>query len=220
MASWFCALPLGILAAVAFVVAPSVAGAATPVTPESLTNCSGQLAADSSGASQGEPYLTDYSFYCDTPITGYTVTVDRAAGDYSNVDNYSPNANVIVPGGAISTIESITCEGTAPSNGINCNAGAGGFVSPYYAVQGSVDLVAPYCKSLPAKAKPGTLATPQAMVSIVVTDNTGAEDGPFYLPLATACKKVANTVPAPVKKKSAAKKADAKASAAAKRSAG
>jgi len=70
----------------------------------------------------------------------------------------------------------------------------------YASAQGSFDLVQPYCAYLPAKAKPGTPAVPQAIVSVVVTDNSGAEDGPFYLSLASKCAKVPSVVPTPTPK--------------------
>jgi hypothetical protein len=185
----------------------NVAGAATaPPTPESLTNCGGTLTPDASGASQDEPYLLDYAFNCNTQISAYTITVDRLASGTANVDNYSSSANVVEPDQSISPTESITCEGTTPSNGINCNLGAGGLMDTYAAAEGSIDLVQPYCAYLPPKAKPGTPAVPQAIVSVVVTDNTGAEDGPFYLSPTTACKKVAAVVPTPVTKVTKKKK--------------
>ena len=201
---------LGLAAAVALGGTPLVAGAAAaPPTPESLTSCGGTLAADPTGTSQGEPNLLDYEFNCDTPISAYTITVDRLPSSLGNIDNYDSTGNVLLSSGTISTTESITCEGTTPSNGINCNLGAGIVMDSYAAAEGSIDLVAPYCAYLPAKAKHGTPAVPQAIVSVVVTDNTGAEDGPFYLSPTTACKKVPAVVPAP-KTTTKKKKADRK----------
>lgn len=96
-----------------------------------------------------------------------------------------------------STSESDTCEGTTPSDGINCNFGAGGVLSAGNIADGSIDPVAPYCKSLPVKAAAGTAAIPPALVQLVVTDATGAEDGPFVLGPAKACPKVPDVVPVP-----------------------
>lgn len=189
---------VGVAAAVLLAGQPGAAGAATtPVTPESLTNCVGGLTADPTGPSQDEPNLVDYAFSCDTPITAYTVTVDRLASGQGNLDNYSPTAGVFLNNQTTpSTTEGFTCEGSTPSNGINCNAGAASQMDAYDFAEGSVDLVEPYCAYLPAKAKAGTPAVPQAIVSVVVTDNTGAEDGPFYLSLNTKCAKVPAVVPA------------------------
>jgi hypothetical protein len=203
------------IAAAALGAMPLTAGAATTLpTPESLTNCGGTLTPDASGSSQGEPNLLDYAFDCSTPISAYTITVDRVPRGTGNLDNYSPTANVVVPGGAsISTTEAITCEGSTPSNGINCTLGLNStstslsLMDAFASAQGSIDLVEPYCAYLPPKAKAGTPAVPQAIVSVVVTDNTGAEDGPFYLGYTSACKKVPATVPAtPTKAKKKAKK--------------
>ena len=187
-------------------VGPATAATAPP-TPESLTNCGGTLTPDSTGASQGQPNLLDYTFNCSTQISAYTITADRAPADQGNIDNFNSAPSVVEPNGTESTTESITCEATTPSNGVNCNLGAGGLMDAYAAAEGSFDLVEPYCSYLTPKAKPGTPAVPQAIVSVVVTDNTGAEDGPFYLTLSSKCPKVAAVVPQPVaKSKTKAKK--------------
>jgi hypothetical protein len=183
--------------AVAALVPPAGAGAATaPPTPESLTTCTGHWSSDSSGKTQDEPYLIDYAFGCDTDISAYTLIVDRGAGQDETIDDFSPTASVILPYGAPSTTETVACEGTTPSDATNCNAGAGGVVTANYSIQGSVDPIAAACKHLPAKGRPGTPAIPEAIVQVVVTDNTGAEDGPFDLrPAPGTCKRVPNTVP-------------------------
>lgn len=194
---------LGIGVALVAAAAPAVSFAA--VTPASLTNCSGKLSKDSTGSSQGEPNLLDYSFSCDTDISAYTILLDRRASDFANIDDYNPAPSVLQADGVTpSTTESLTCEGVTPSNGINCNAGAGGVLSSGFFADGSIDPTQPYCKYLPPKAKPGTLAIPQAIVELVVTDNTGAEDGPFQLKL-SGCPKVPNVAPAPKTKKSKGK---------------
>jgi hypothetical protein len=73
-------------------------------------------------------------------------------------------------------------------------------------VNGSVDPIDPYCKTLPAGAKPGTAAIPQASVSLVVTDVTGAQDGPFRIYYSQKCPAVPDRVPAPVKPKTKVKR--------------
>lgn len=181
----------------------ATAGAANSAPPPaSLTNCSGHLAADSAAAKDGEPFLTDYTFSCSTGITAYTILVDLVAGHDDNLDDFGPSPSVVGPPGAPSPTESVTCEGATPSSGVNCNAGAGGVLTAGNKVVGSVDLSASYCKYLPAKAKPDTLAVPRANVQLLVSDETGAEDGPFDLKLNKACPKVTNVVPARSKKTS------------------
>ncbi len=176
---------------------PAVANAAA-VTPESLTTCSGSIAPDASGTAIGEPYLLDYTFQCSTDISAYTVIVNRQAGDDGNLDDYNSSPAVLDSDGVTpNATESITCEGSTPSDGVNCNAGAGAVLSAGNFAEGSVDLVEPYCKYLPSGAAPGTPAVPRANVQLIVTDYTGAQDGPFDLDRATACPKVANFVPTP-----------------------
>lgn len=199
------------------VVSTTAASAASAPTPESFTSCHGQVANDRSGAAIDEPYLLDYRFSCDTNISAYTLIVDRAASSGGNLDDFNANPNVFAADGVTpSSTTSVTCEGTTPSNGFNCNFGAGGSLAAGDVIAGSVDLVAPYCKSLPPGPKPGTLAKsgtlaiPRAQVSLVVTDSTGAEDGPFALGRTTACPKVPNVVPKPKVKSKAKSKRTAK----------
>jgi hypothetical protein len=175
------------------------AGAAPP-TPNSETDCLGSLTKDRA-PTPDDPNLLDYSIYCHGDFTAYTLIAHRTLFDFSTIDDFSSDISVIQPGGTPSATEAVTCAATLPGDGINCNAGAGGVVSAYFQAQGSFDLTDPYCKTLPKGAKPGTLAVPQAFVEFVVTDATGAEDGPFRLSLTPACPRVPNKVPVPPKKK-------------------
>jgi hypothetical protein len=208
--------PPVILAAAVWLVGggSSATAASTPAppTPVSLTTCSGSLSPDSTGTSIGEPYLTDYRFSCNGNITSYTVVANRQSGDIGNIDDFNGSPIVFKADGVTPSLtESALCSATTPSDGINCNFGAGGALTASYFAVGSVDLIAPYCKSLPLKAKPGTPAIPQAIVQLIVTDATGAQDGPFALSLSSRCPRVRNTVPAIKKaKKAHAKKARAR----------
>lgn len=196
---------VGGLVAVAAFVAPAMASAAA-VTPTSLTDCGGKVSADPGAKAAGEPNLLDYTFSCDSGITAYSIIVDQqgdgAAG--GTLDDYNPSPSVFETDGVTpNPTESITCEGTTPSDGINCNTGTEGVqLTDGYFVDGSVDPIQAYCKHLPTTAsgklaKPGTAAVPQAQVQLIVTDYTGAEDGPFDLGPAKACAKVPNAVPTP-----------------------
>jgi len=81
----------------------------------------------------------------------------------------------------------VACSGEIPGYGINCNAGAGGsIVSPDWA-EGTFDTTEPYCANIPPGSKPGTKPDPAAVVELVVSDTTGAEDGPFRLRLSGKC---------------------------------
>jgi hypothetical protein len=203
---------LGAGLAVALAALPTAA-AATLVTPASLTNCFGSLKADATGKSAGQPNLLDYSITCSTDISAYTVFVVRPQDADNNIQQYATNPNVIYPStyptpGLAGTVSSqgVDCEGVSPSDGVNCYAqtiGSDGktpvlgAISAFYTTQGSVSLDEPYCKYLPKGAKPGTAAVPKAIVEYIVTDNTGAEDGPFVLNLkGSTCPKVSNAVPA------------------------
>ena len=203
-----CALP-----ALALAVLPAAAGAAA-VTPTSATDCGGKIAADPGAKAADEPNLLDYSFSCDGGITAYTVIVDQQGDSASGgtIDDYNSSPLVFESDGVTpSSSESLTCEGTTPSDGINCNTGTQGVqLSDGFFADGSVDPIQAYCKHLPTDAngktaKPGTAAVPQAVVQVVVTDYTGAQDGPFDLGPAKACPKVPNVVPTPPKPKAKGK---------------
>lgn len=176
----------------------SSALAAAP-TPESLATCYGSLANGTATADQ--PNLMNYQFKCDSRITAYTIVANRAPRNFDVLDAFSTTALVLDPHGNIVSDESFGCEGTMPGDGINCNAGAGGFMGAWNVAQGSFDLTDPYCKTLAPNAKPGTAATPQAIVQLVVTDVTGAQDGPFRLAPSTACPAVPDRAPTPKSKK-------------------
>jgi hypothetical protein len=207
------------LASGAVVVAACMLPAASSaaVTPTSLTFCKGKVSPDAGGAAANEPNLLDYRFTCDGGITAYTIIVNQQGDAASGgaIDDFNPSPSVFETDGLTpSPTETITCEGTTPSNGVNCNLTTGGVqLTREYFAAGSVDPIQPYCKHLPTTAngklaKPGTPAVPQALVQLVVTDYTGAEDGPFTLWPSNACAKVPNAVPTPapkVKKKTKAK---------------
>jgi hypothetical protein len=191
------------------------------VTPASLTDCLGNIKADASGASSGEPNLLDYAITCNTAISAYTVFVVRPQDADNNIDEYSSNANVVYPSNSpmagTVTSQGVNCEGVTPSDGVNCFASAIGSdgktpvlgaIGAWFTTEGSIALDEPYCKYLPKGAKPRTAAVPTAIVEVVVTDHTGAEDGPFQLNLTgSKCPKVANAVPAKAAKKKSAKTA-------------
>jgi hypothetical protein len=178
----------------------TAAAGAAPVTPNSATDCLGSIKKDPAPTSD-DPNLIDYTIYCHGDFTAYTLIAHRRLWDFDTIDDFSSDVSVTQTDGTPSATEAVSCAATLPGDGINCNAGAGGVISAYYQVQGSFDLTDPYCKNLPKGAKPGTLAEPQAFVEYVVTDATGAQDGPFRLSLNPACPRVPDRVPLPAKKK-------------------
>jgi hypothetical protein len=176
---------LMVLALIVFgsILVPS-AVAATP-TPESATLCGGTLTRAKPTAD--DPNLVNYKFNCNGGITAYTLIVLRTPNDFNTIDDFDTNPLVFdTTGNPLSNV-ALNCAGQIPGNGINCNAGAGGSVpSPDWAA-GTFDTSEPYCANLPVGAKPGTKPDPTAVVELVVSDSTGAEDGPFRLRLNGKC---------------------------------
>ncbi len=184
-------------------VVPAVSDAAAP-TPASFTSCSGSLKPDSGARKAKEPNLLDYSFTCNGGIVAYTVIAYQAGDDNAAIQDYAPAPLVLETDNLTpSPTETVTCEGAQPSNGINCNTGTylSEITGGYY-VDGTIDLVQDYCKHLPTPAKgetlrAGTPAIQTARVQLIVTDWSGAQDGPFALRQAKACPVVPNVAPKP-----------------------
>jgi len=170
---------------------PGGAATTTTVTPESATNCGGSLRR---APSSDEPNTLSYKFNCDGGITAYTIIATRGPSDLSTIDDFSPNSLAYGTSGVDSKV-SFTCEGSIPGNGVNCNTGASSLSlpSPEF-VEGTFDTTDPYCGTVSTKAtkkattKASSKAEPQAVVQLIVSDVTGAEDGPFTLNLSPACK--------------------------------
>ena len=176
------------------------AAAATP-TPESATLCGGSLKRAKPTAD--DPNLVSYKFNCNGSITAYTLIVLRKPNDFNTIDDFDTNPLVVDPtGNPLSTV-ALSCAGQIPGNGINCNAGAGGSVASPDWAEGTLDTSEPYCANLPPDSKPGTKPDPAAVVELVVSDSTGAEDGPFRLRLDGKCPAV-HAKPKPKPKKAAA----------------
>src|ERR1700761_8500484 len=163
---------LGLSLGAAFGGAASSAGAATLVTPASLTQCAGSLTLDPSGSKSGQDNLTDYSIGCNGPISSYTIFVVRPQDQNNNIDQFATNATTTYPAtyppnptlAGQSANEVATCEGVTPSDGVNCYAQALGSdgktpvlgsINAFYGIDGSITLDEPYCKYLPTGAKAG-----------------------------------------------------------------
>jgi len=152
--------------------------AAAP-TPESTTSCGGTLSR--AKATFLDPNLLNYQFNCDWGITSYTILVNRKPSDTTTIDDFSSSVSVFDPDGSADPKEVFACSGTIPGDGVNCNAGAGGFMAAPNTAEGQIDTTDPYCPYIPKGSPKGTKAQPGAVVQLVVTDTTGAEDGPFRL---------------------------------------
>jgi hypothetical protein len=191
---------LGALALTYGALAGQAEAASSAPPPESTASCYGSL---SPTPTSDEPNLLEYKFHCDTRITAYTVLVHRGLDFDDTIDDFSATAGVFQPdGNTPDTNTSWTCEGTVPSSATNCNTGKqGAWMAAWSWADGTVDTIDPYCKNLPAGAKPGTAAEPQAWVQVVVTDVSGAQDGPFRLYYSQTCPAVPARVPFPAKPK-------------------
>ncbi len=178
--------------------------AAAP-TPESATLCGGTLKRAKPTAD--DPNLVNYQFNCSQGISAYTLIVLRQPNNFNTIDDFDTNPLVVDPtGNPLSTV-AVSCAGQIPGNGINCNSGAGGSIASPDSVEGTFDATEPYCANIPPGSPAGTKPDPTAVVQLVVSDWTGAEDGPFRLPLAGKCPVV--HVKPKTKKKAGASKAAA-----------
>jgi hypothetical protein len=169
------------------VLACGLAGTASAAatTPQSTTNCGGSLTrAKPTG---NDPNLLDYSFNCDWGVSSYTLIVNRAPNNDTTLDDFASTVGVFDPTGNPVGTESFNCTGTIPGDGVNCNAGAGGYLPAPDLAQGFIDTTDPYCANIPPGSPAGTRPEPTAVVELVVTDTTGAEDGPFRLRLSSKC---------------------------------
>jgi hypothetical protein len=158
--------------------------AAVP-TPESATLCGGTL--KRAKPSADDPNPVSYKFNCNGSITAYTLVVLRKSNDSNTIDDFASSVSVFDPSGNPLSTASFACSGQIPGDGVNCNAGAGGsMASPDWA-EGTFDTTEPYCANIPAGSPIGTKPDLAAVVELVVSDSTGAEDGPFRLRLAGKC---------------------------------
>ena len=179
----------------------ATADAASAPPPTSSATCYGGV---TPAPTADDPNLLDYKFNCDQRITAYTVIVNRALDNAPTIDDFEPApAAYLQDGSTPDATVAWTCEGYLPSLASNCNTGKqGAFMGAWSWVDGSVDLIDPYCKNLPVGAKPGTPAEPQASVALVVTDVSGGQDGPFRLYYTgKKCATVPDRAPAAVKPK-------------------
>jgi hypothetical protein len=166
-----------VVALVAGAVPASAFAAAPP--PESTANCYGGV---TRAPTSDEPNALSYKFHCDQAITAFTLLVNRGS-NYDTLDDFDTSPLVTQADGTTAdTTTSWACEGYTPGQSFNCNTGGGKtLMNAWSYVHGSFDPTGPYCKYIPSGAKPGSPAVPRAIVQVVVSDISGAEDGPFRL---------------------------------------
>lgn len=173
--------------------------AAAP-TPESATQCGGILTR--AKPTSTDPNLVNYAFSCDWGVSAYTLIVTRTPNDDSTIDDFLSSVPIFDPTGNPVSTASFNCAGTIPGDGINCNAGAGGYMAAPNTAKGSFDTADPYCPYIPPGAPAGTKPQPGGVVELIVSDTTGAEDGPFRLRLTGKCPAPKATPKAKTKSKS------------------
>jgi hypothetical protein len=183
-------LALAVCASAAFA-SPAMAA------PQAATTCNGSL---TKAPTADEPNNLNYQFQCTWGVSAYTILANRTPNDFSTIDDFSTVANVVDSAGTINPTQSFTCEGSLPGNGVNCNAGGKWMDAPQFA-EGSFDLTVPFCSHVATADELASTAAasrsrnrtskpvivPQAFVQVIVTDTTGAQDGPFRLPLQGKC---------------------------------
>jgi hypothetical protein len=160
------------------------APASAAVVPQAATACRGLL---TKAPTANEPNNLSYQFHCSSAITAYTLIANRTPSDFGVIDDFSVTADVQDSTGAIVPTEAVGCEGGIPGNGVNCNNNGATAISAGHVMVGTFDTADPYCPSIPTGSPPGTNPLPQAVVQLVVTDVTGAQNGPFRISLGKAC---------------------------------
>jgi hypothetical protein len=182
---WWALVPLA-LAVGGALLSQSAVAAVPP--PQSATSCGGSLTKAKPTAD--DPNLLNYKFSCDWGVSAYTLFVLRRPYVDATIDDFLSNPGVFDPLGNPVSTTSFTCAGTIPGVAINCNAGAGGWMAAPNWAEGTIDTTDPFCPSIPKGSPAGTKPTPGAIVELVVSDTTGAEDGPFRLYPSSKCPKV------------------------------
>ena len=153
--------------------------------PQSATSCGGLL--KRAKATPDDPNQLSYKFTCNWGISAYTLIVTRKSNDDATIDDFASSVSVFDPTGNPLSTQSFNCAGTIPGDGVNCNAGAGGYMAAPNWAEGTFDTIDPYCPNIPKGAPANARPEPGAVVQLVVTDTTGAEDGPFRLRLLGKC---------------------------------
>jgi hypothetical protein len=171
------------------------AASAMAAAPESSAHCGGSLTLGK--ATVDDPNLIDYKFNCDYGISAYTLTISRGLSGDAPVDDFSASAGVFDDSGNAVGTEGFSCSGSIPGYGVNCNDGGGSSLTAPFVVEGTFDPVDPYCANVPQGSPAGARPEPTALVELVVTDTTGAQDGPFRLGLTSACPAVHVVAPKP-----------------------
>jgi hypothetical protein len=203
LAKWRMAVGAAALTS-AVALAVAVLPTAAQATPTGLVTCRGGLSKATPTAQ--DPNLLGYQFHCSADIESYSIIVNRGLNDFGTIDDFNVAPNVYNDQlTEISPTETVDCQATTtPGNAINCFALGSTtpqVVTAYNWTEGQIDTTDPFCGGLPKGAKATATPEPAADAQLIVTDNTGAEWGPFPLPLTPGCKTPAKAKTKPAKKK-------------------
>jgi hypothetical protein len=178
------------LGAAALTGAVALLPAAAQATPTALVTCRGDLSKATPTAQ--DPHLLGYKFHCSGDIQSYSIVVNRGLDDFGTIDDFNTAPAVYNDQlTQISPTETVDCSATTtPGNGINCFALGSAtpqVVTAYNWIEGQIDTTDPFCGGLPKGAKATATPEPAADAQLIVTDDTGAEWGPFPLPISPGC---------------------------------
>jgi hypothetical protein len=166
--------------------------------PQASTSCGGTLKRT---PTVDQPNQVTYSFLCSEDIFAYSLIVNRTFNNRSQldvVDVFSPGADVYYSPaeyGLTPTIvpdESFACEGAIPGTGFNCaTSSKTPGARARHSVLGTFSTADPLCGGTPTDApKNSTVILPPAFVQLVVTNTSGATNGPFRIGPAKECPKI------------------------------
>lgn len=179
---------------------------AAPPAPQGGANCGGTL---TPAPTSDDPHGMTYKFRCNDRISAYSLIINRRRKDIDTIDNFSTTADVTLPNGGVDTKNDFTCEGSLPGDSVSCNDGVGStgpnVIGAFSTVNGTISLTDPYCAFYPKVLKrvkrtnghgfkkvmvKSKIAEPAAYVQLIVTNASGAQDGPFRLTYDHKCPKL------------------------------
>jgi hypothetical protein len=174
-------------ATVAVLVIPGTASA-------SKVQCAGKIAKDADQA--GSKTAAAYSFLCDKPVLGYTVTFNKSIGLFDTEVLPTVTSTGVASG------ELVSCEGDFPGAGFGCTAQSSscpGASSPYTECTGDVDVgntvastfetTKPYCDKKRTKSGPLTASLIVSTIEFTAAGKSFVNSSqPFKLSNTLGCK--------------------------------
>jgi hypothetical protein len=173
-------------AAVAVLAIPGTASAAK-------VNCAGKITKDADQA--GSKTAAAYSFLCDRPVLGFTISFNRQIG------LFDPEVLPIVTSTGAASGELVSCEGDFPGSGFGCTAQSSSCPSSaaYTECTGDVDIgntvastfetTKPYCDKKRTKYGPLTASLVVSTIEFTAAGKSFVQSSqPFKLGNTLGCK--------------------------------